>query len=333
MDRALEWMNQPYLGEYKPRWDSTTKTFTFQSGAKVTFGHVQHEKDAQKYQGPEFHRLIFDEAVQFSESKLTRISAANRKKEDDPLPLSIWYTGNPGGLSHNYFKENYVNGPATFINSRYNDNPYLDHSAYERIFSEIEKNDPILYRQWKWGDWEAVPEGKLFQRQWFTQNTYTNIEEDIVAVVRFWDLAATYEANPNNNSGGDWTVGTLLIKGRSGRVYLEDIVRFRLNPDEAEEIILKTTFNDSEEYGRVYKARVEQEGGASAKYVINNFSKKLAGINFDGSHIPRKSKTDRARAYVGFIKHDNFKTKENTLWLTEFLNEVSSFPTKGIHDN
>ena len=175
MDRALEWLQKPYLGDKMPHWDSATKTFTFPGGAKIMFGHVQHEKDAQKYQGPEFHRLIFDEAVQFTESKLTRIKVANRKKKNDPLPLSVWYTGNPGGLSHDYFKSQFINGSGEFINSRYTDNPYLDHVAYEKIFSEILDSDPILYQQWKWGDWEAVPEGKIFKREWFTKNTYVDI--------------------------------------------------------------------------------------------------------------------------------------------------------------
>jgi predicted phage terminase large subunit-like protein len=334
MDRALDWLQRPYLNGLGPYWDGKTKTFTFNSGAKIMFGHVQHEKDVQKYQGPEFHRLIFDEAVQFTESKITRIKAANRKQKTDPLPLSIWYTGNPGGLSHDYFKKQFIDGPGQFINSRYTDNPYLDHKEYEKIFSEIRDSDPILYRQWKWGDWEAVPEGKIFKREWFTQNTYVDIDEEIVISIRFWDLAATHEEDPTKQGGADWTVGILLLKGISGRVYLEDIVRFRLDPDEAEEKILKTSHNDATRYGRnKYKIRIEQEGGASAKYVINNFSKKLAGQNFDGSHIPRKNKIDRAKAFVSFIKHGNLKIHENNKWIQEFLNEISSFPTKGIHDD
>ena len=191
----------------------------------------------------------------------------------------------------------------------------------------------MLYRQWKWGDWEAVPEGKLFQREWFTENTYSTINEDLTGAIRFLDLAATYEAHPEQAGGADWTVELLLLKGQSGRVYLEDVVRFRLNPDEAEEKIIQTCFEDHRRYSDIYRVRIEQEGGASAKYVINNFSKKLAGLDFDGSHIPRRSKLDRARAFVGFIKHGNFKIKEGAAWLTDFLNEIASFPTRGIRDD
>ena len=83
-------------------------------------------KDAEKYQGSEFHKLIFDEAVQFTAFKITKIKGRNRKKTNDPLPLRIWYTGNPGGVSHDYFKERFVNGPGYFIDTKYTDNPYLE---------------------------------------------------------------------------------------------------------------------------------------------------------------------------------------------------------------
>ena len=75
MDRALDWLHEnPILEKagISPHWDSSKKTFTFPNGSKVMFGHVQHEKDADKYQGSEFHKLIFDEAVQFTEFKINQ---------------------------------------------------------------------------------------------------------------------------------------------------------------------------------------------------------------------------------------------------------------------
>lgn len=162
---------------------------------------------------------------------------------------------------------------------------------------------------------------------------YTNIDEGIGSVMRFWDLAATYEEDRNKQAGADWTVGVLLIKGVSGRVYLEDVVRFRLDPADAEDKIIETCMIDAERYNNNYKVRVEQEGGASAKYVITAFSKKLAGIDFDGSYIPRRNKVDRARGFVGFIKHGNFKAHANSAWFNDFVDELASFPTKGIHDD
>lgn len=341
MDRALDWLDDnPILkeAEIAPKWNKEKKTFTFPSGAKIKFGHVQHDKDAEKYQGSEFHLLVIDEAVQFTENKITRLKGSNRKQINDPLPLRIWFTGNPGGVSHDYFKERFIDGPGFFIDSKYTDNPYLNHKKYEEIFIEIQDSDPILYRQWKEGDWNAIPEGKLYKRKWFTGKNggrlYEFITEKIIQWIRFWDLAATEEANENKKGGPDWTVGMLLGLGESGKVYLEDIVRFRKDPDEAEEEILRTAEMDEAKYGRKnLKIRIEQEGGASAKYVMNTFAGKLPGFDFEGRPVQRKSKIDRARAFVSFIKHGHFKTKQGSTWITTFLNEIASFPTKGIHDD
>lgn len=337
MDRAIDWLKDNKILDdagIAPHWNSSDKIFTFPSGAKIMFGHVQHEKHVEKYQGSEFHLLILDEAVQFTEKKITALKGSNRKQFNDPLPLRIWFTGNPGGISHEYFKVRFIDGLSHFIDSKYLDNPYLAHEAYEAVFEEIRDSDPILYRQWKLGDWNAIPEGKLFKRKWFSNRVYEVVTEKITQWVRFWDLAATEEEDNSKKGGPDWTVGMLLGLGESGKVHLDDIVRFRYDPDKAEEKILQTAREDAEKYGREnLKIRIEQEGGASAKYVMNTFAGKLPGFDFAGWHIPRKGKVDRARAFVSFIKNGFFKIKEGSMWITEFLNEVSAFPTKGIHDD
>jgi phage terminase large subunit-like protein len=245
-----------------------------------------------------------------------------RRLKGSDVPIRMRATSNPGGIGHEWVKERFIVGDKVFVASNFLNNPYLDSGAYSRSLDNL---DNITRLQLKFGDWDAVPEGKLFQREWFTRNTYTVVDEEVLVVMRFWDLAATYEEDLNKMGGADWTVGALLIKGVSGRVYLEDIVRFRLDPAEAEEYIVRTCREDVELFGSdKYNVRIEQEGGASAKYVINNFSRRLVGINFDGSHIPRRSKVDRARAFVGFVKHGNFKVKEGGGWLNKFLNEIAS---------
>ena len=334
MDRALSWLkDNPLLKKegITPHWDGQKNTFTFPSGAKLMFGHVQHEKDAENYQGSEFHHLIFDEAIQFSINKITRIKGSNRKKFTSSIPLRIWYTGNPGGLSHEYFKENFIDKQSNFIDSKYTDNPYLDQIAYESIFKDIEDSDPILFRQWKYGDWEAVPEGLMFKRPWFTVKgrTYDAIPERIVKRVRFWDTAATLEEDPNKQGGADWTVGVLLLLGESGKCYLDDIQYFREDPDETEERILTQAKLD----GREVILRAEQEGGAQAKIYINTtLARALPGYDFEG-RTSQRNKIERAKSMVSFIKSGNMKIKEDSSWNTFFLNLICSFPTKGIHDD
>ena len=329
MDRAYEWLQGT-----SAHWNNMDKVWTFPSGAKLSFGYLQHSKDKYQYQGAEFQFIGFDELTQFSFEDYSYLYSRLRRLKNSRVPIRMRATSNPGGIGHEWVKERFIKGDKVFVSSNYLNNPYLDSKSYSRSLDNL---DNITRLQLKFGDWEAVPEGKLFQREWFTRNTYNGydgIGEKVLFVIRFWDLAATLEEDPNKQGGPDWTVGALLIKGVSERVYLEDITRFRLDPDEAEDKIIQTCLADAQQYGRnKYKVRIEQEGGASAKYVINNFSKKLAGLDFDGSNMLRKNKVDRARSFVGFIKHGNFKIKDGSVWLNEFLNEIASFPTKGIHDD
>lgn len=326
MDRSHEWL----MGT-AAHWNNVDKVWKFPSGASLSFGYLQHSSDKYQYQGAEFQFIGFDELTQFSFEDYSYLHSRLRRLKGSDVPIRMRATSNPGGIGHEWVKERFIVGDKVFVASNFLNNPYLDSGAYSRSLDNL---DNITRLQLKFGDWDAVPEGKLFQREWFTRNTYTVVDEEVLVVMRFWDLAATYEEDLNKMGGADWTVGALLIKGVSGRVYLEDIVRFRLDPAEAEEYIVRTCREDVELFGSdKYNVRIEQEGGASAKYVINNFSRRLVGINFDGSHIPRRSKVDRARAFVGFVKHGNFKVKEGGGWLNEFLNEIASFPTRGIHDD
>jgi predicted phage terminase large subunit-like protein len=326
MDRAHQWLQGT-----SAKWNNLDKVWTFPSGATLTFGYLQHGNDKYQYQGSEFQFVGFDELTQFRLEDYTYLHSRLRKLKGSSIPIRMRAASNPGGIGHEWVKERFILGDKPFIPAGYRDNPYLDVGAYSNSLDQL---DEVTRQHLKFGNWDATFGGELFQREWFTMNTYNVINEEIITVLRFWDLAATYEANPENIGGADWTASVLLLKGVSGRVYLEDVVRFRLNPDEAEEKIIEISMADAERYGQSkYCVRIEQEGGASAKYVINNFSKKLAGLNFDGSHIPRRSKLDRARAHVGFIKHGNFKIREGAAWLTDFLNEITVFPTRGVHDD
>jgi predicted phage terminase large subunit-like protein len=334
MNRCRKWMALDYLEKegIKPHWDNYNKIFTFPSGAAVQFGHVQYDENVEDYQGAEYHRLLFDEAVQFSEHKIIHLRGSVRKAGDDPLPVNVWYTGNPGGLSHDYFNTSFVKGDGLFIPSLYTDNPHLNHEDYGKILDDIAAENPILGRQWKYGDWEAVPEGKIFQRKWFTDNSYTSIDEPIVGSVRLWDLAATEEENVNKKGGADWTAGCLLLKDNDGEGYIDHYKRFRFEPDKAEKEIFKQIHEDYDERPKTL-FRIEMEGGASPKYLVNIWGKKLPGYDFDGWKVPRKDKLERARAMVTFAKKGLLKMREDPDWNNDFLNEITSFPTKGVHDD
>lgn len=332
LDRAKKWFNLPYLKNegLVPHGPGDALIYTFPSGAGLMFGHVQYDSDVEIYQGAELHRLMLDEAVQFSTYKITGLKGSVRKMEGDPLPTNVWYNGNPGGLSHDYFNNNFVKGNFLFIPSLYTHNPHLDHTQYGSFLDSISDENPILGRQWKHGDWNATPRGKMFKRAWF-RNFYSGPPPSrIVKRVRLWDLAATDPEDPlNRNPDPDFTAGALLLLGEDGRVFLDNMRHFQYGPDEAETEI----FSQAEEDTRDVKFRFELEGGASPKYLLNTWSKRLPGYDMDGWQVPRRDKITRAQAMVSTIKHGHLWLHEDPEWNDRFLAEITSFPTKKVHDD
>jgi len=336
MDRAKDWWHKDRNPIYEnsgipaPQWNEQEKMVTFPSGAKVKFAGIEHDKDVDKYQGAEFHLVIIDEAVLFTVHKIDRLSGTVRKKITDALPTRCIYTGNPGGVSHDYFYNNFIIGIGFFIDSKYTHNLYLDDKDYEeKSLNKLKDSDPILYRQWKYGDWTAIPQGKLFKRKWFTSRLFEFINEKIIKWLRFWDLAATKEEDPTKKGGPDWTAGGLFALGESGKAYLLDMIHIREDEDMVEQRIIDTATED----GKHVMIRIEQEGMASGKMVIGNLSRRLPGWDCDGWPVSRRSKIDRARSFVTFIKHGGLRVREGVTWLTSFLNEITAFPTKGVHDD
>ena len=71
MNRAHQWFsNLPDTVE-PPSWDRDTKTYTFPSGATVTFSYLAHDNDLDQYQGSELQFVGFDELTQFTEKQYT----------------------------------------------------------------------------------------------------------------------------------------------------------------------------------------------------------------------------------------------------------------------
>jgi hypothetical protein len=163
MDRAAEWLRPTAA-----RWDNTTKTWTFPSGATVTFGYMQTETDKWRYQGPEFHAVFYDELTQFSEPMYRYLFSRQRRLKDSVIPLRMRAASNPGGIGHDWVKMRFLtegeSAGRVFVPATLADNPHLDREEYAKSLAEL---DPITRKQLLEGDWDVRPEGALFKREWF----------------------------------------------------------------------------------------------------------------------------------------------------------------------
>lgn len=148
MDRASTW-----LAGTPARWNGQDKRWTFPSGATVTFGYLDTEKDKFRYASAEFQYIAFDELTQFPEGWYRFLMSRLRRVAGMDVPLRVRAAGNPGGIGHEWVRQRFVaaSGSARrFIPATLDDNPHLDRDAYRASLAEL---DETTRRQLEYGEW------------------------------------------------------------------------------------------------------------------------------------------------------------------------------------
>ena len=149
-------------------YNKTEKRFTFRNGSMIWFGYCDGDSDLGQYQGAEYDVWFADEAGQFHESWLTTIDACVRGANG--YPKRTYYTLNPGGPSHGYFKRLFIDRrfeqeehpeDYSFIQALVTDNKALM-SAQPEYVRALEKLPPKIREAWLFGRWD-VYEGQFFE--------------------------------------------------------------------------------------------------------------------------------------------------------------------------
>ncbi len=150
------------------KYNRSDKIFYFPNGSTIVFGYCDSDGDLGQYQGAEYDIWFADEAGQFQESWLTAIDACIRGTNG--FPKRTYYTLNPGGPSHGYFKRVFIDKRFTgdehpedyaFIQALCTDNQALMQTQPEYIRS-LEKLPPKIREAWLYGRWD-VYEGQFFE--------------------------------------------------------------------------------------------------------------------------------------------------------------------------
>lgn len=150
------------------KYNRSEKMFTFPNSSTIKFGYCATDADLGQYQGSEYDVIFIDEACLLSEYQIQQITACNRGVNN--FPKRIYYTLNPGGQSHGYFKRLFVdrkfNGDEdpndySFIQSLVTDNKALMESQPEYI-KQLKNLPPKLREAWLYGRWDIF-EGMFFE--------------------------------------------------------------------------------------------------------------------------------------------------------------------------
>ena len=150
------------------KYNKSEKIFTFPNGSTIKFGYCNNDKDLDQYQGAEYDVIFLDEATQLQEMWIKKITACVRGVNN--FPKRIYYTCNPGGVSHGYIKrlfidKQYESGEVPedyeFIQALVTDNKALMESQPDYI-KQLEALPPKLREAWLYGRWDIF-EGQFFE--------------------------------------------------------------------------------------------------------------------------------------------------------------------------
>lgn len=322
-----------------------TGTWTFPSGARVWFTHCEHEDDVQRFDGHEFHLVVFDELTHFTERQYRGIRARIRGT-DPTLPRRSRATTNPGGDGHEWVKQRFgawldkaTRSPAapgeprwyrgdeevsrgtpwalsrTFIPAQLADNPRVG-PEYRAQLLDL---DPVRRAQLLEGDWDAAyGEGKLFHRDWWV---YLDAAPAVRRRWRAWDFGATTD--------GDATVGVLLGDRGPGTVprwVVLDVVTLRAPPHEVRALVRATAERDGRDCG----ISVPQDPGQAGVEQAQSYARDLAGYTVR-TRRPTGDKTVRAGPFSAQAGARNVAVLR-AAWTPAYVAELHAFPD-GTHDD
>lgn len=161
-------------------FNETEKHWRFPNGARLRYGYIERDSDADAYQGHSYTRIYPEEMTNFKTLRpIMKLMATLRS--GNGVPCGMRGTGNPGGHSHHEVKQRYIDpapqgmvplptelrNPWTgekitreriFIPSKVTDNRYL---GPEYIANLQMAGSEALVKAWLTGDWSVI-EGAFF---------------------------------------------------------------------------------------------------------------------------------------------------------------------------
>ena len=150
------------------KYNDSRKEMRFVNGSEILFKYCNAERDLNNFQGTQYDVIFFDEATQLQQEWVEKICACLRGVND--FPHRVYYTMNPGGASHGYFKRLFIDKiyeegehpeDFSFIQSLVTDNKALMEKDKDYI-KMLEKLPPKLRQAWLEGRWDVFS-GSYFE--------------------------------------------------------------------------------------------------------------------------------------------------------------------------
>lgn len=374
-------------------WDTATEMYTgvghpkktpsprwiFESGAKISFAHLENDTAVHKWQGSQITMIGFDELTHFTKAQFFYMLSRNRSAcgirpyvrgtcnpdaDSFVADLISWWIDPDTGYAipersgviryMGRLNDEIIWGDSveevirksaneinpedvktfTFIASKLTDNKILmekdpGYMANLKALATVERERLLE------GNWKIRPMSGLYFRR-SRVNILEEMPDDIVKIVRAWDMAATEDRKENNAEDGPaFTAGVLLAKRRCGRFVVLDVINQRLSASDVQNVILNTAKADKARYKRV-KIRLNQDPGQAGKAQAEQYMKLLAGYSLS---IKRETgdKVTRAEPFSAQwmgISGSNNGNVDVLLgeWNEAYFNQLESFPEGKFKD-
>jgi hypothetical protein len=223
---------EAWLSRTDARKHDGGKLWTFPSGARLEFGHVQNESDKHNFQSAAYSFVGFDELTSFTESVYDYIGFSRARRlrmgRVAKVPVRVRSASNPGNVGHLWVKQRFVD-PATrrpgvvFVPAKVQDNPGLDIHQYRATMANLSE---ALQAQLLEGSWSA-----------FEDMAFAKFSE--LHLVDAFPLGDTYErieAMDYGFNGTAWSLGATDFDGNV--IFVDSIAESDKLPDEIAALVL-----------------------------------------------------------------------------------------------
>lgn len=183
-------------------YNKTDKEFIFPNGSIISLGYCANDSDLDQYQGAEYDVIFIDEAGQLQEEWIRKINACVRGVNG--FPKRTYYTLNPGGPSHAYFKRLFIDrrfegaenpDDYSFVQALVTDNTALMEMQPEYI-EQLRTLPPHLREMWLEGKWD-IYEGQFFEEfrdnpEHYRDRQWTHVI-DPFDIPKGWNVYRSYD--------------------------------------------------------------------------------------------------------------------------------------------
>ena len=347
----------PLLGG---RSNINERRYSFPSGARVSFSHLQYDSDLSAWRGAQIALIEFDQLETFTAQQLWYMLSRNRSTSGvrpyvratcNPEPgwladLLDWWIGADGfpipersgvlrwfvrlGEEMHWYGSRaeaeaaHPNIPPkslTFIHANVYDNAILMEKDPGYLANLLAL--PYVDRErLLGGNWKVKPSaGKLINRAWIGVVPAAQVGGEITL---FWDFAATEKET--TKSDPDYTASVAMQKAPDKRYYTLDSLAGQWDPVTVERNFINISrqwAQKAKDMGASFAVRWEVEPGSAAKRESRRLALLLAGMDARGVS-PNGDKITRGKPFMAQAEAGNVDVVAgdwNEAWLNHLHNQ------------